>query len=134
MRIVRFRPGVELHRDGGSDIVLSFLGPFVPLSALRRRLIPVVPSDPRLVFQTVHTDDVATAFVRAIVDDSVRGAYNLAADPVIDAKTLAEVLNARPVPVPLSVMRLAVDVAYRARVQPTDAGWVDMSAAAPVMS
>src|SRR5206468_3392806 len=72
--------------------------------------------------------------VRAVVDDTARGAFNLAADPVLDAGTLARTLHARAVPTPFSVLRLTADMAYRTRVIPTDAGWLDMAASVPVMS
>ncbi|HZX55847.1 MAG TPA: NAD-dependent epimerase/dehydratase family protein, partial [Ilumatobacteraceae bacterium] len=134
LRTVRFRPALIFQAAAGSEIARYFLGPFVPLSLLRRRLLPTFPSFDRLVFQAVHTDDVAAAFVHAVVDAKVDGAFNLASDPVIDSAVLSRPLDARAVPVPLSVIRAASTVAYRLRLQPTDAGWVDMAAGAPVMS
>jgi nucleoside-diphosphate-sugar epimerase len=134
LRVVRFRPGLIFQRDAASEIARYFLGPYVPLSAIRRRLIPAVPSFPRLVFQAVHAEDVGQAFARAVVDESVSGAFNLAADPVFDADRLAETLHARGVPVPFRVLRAGADAAFRARLIPTDAGWLDMAAAVPVMS
>jgi len=44
------------------------------------------------------------------------------------------VLGARPVSVPVPVVRAAADLSWRARLQPTPPGWLDMGMAAPVMS
>lgn len=79
LRVVRFRPGLVFQRAAASEVARYFLGPFVPLSAMRRRLIPVIPSFDRLAFQCVHADDVGRAFARAVGDPAARGAYNLAA-------------------------------------------------------
>jgi nucleoside-diphosphate-sugar epimerase len=134
IRVVRFRPGLIFQRQAASEIARYFLGPFVPLSAIRRRFVPVLPSFPRLAFQAVHTEDVGAAFVRAVTDESVNGAYNLAADPVLEAAQLAEALQARRMSVPFSLLRAAGDAAFRARLIPAEAGWLDMAAAVPVMS
>jgi nucleoside-diphosphate-sugar epimerase len=134
LRIVRFRPGLIFQGDAGSEIARYFLGPFLPLSALHPKLLPVLPTFDRLTFQAVHTEDVARAFAAATLDESARGAYNLAAEPVLDSEQLARALRARPVPVPFSLLRIANDIAFRARLIPTDAGWLDLAAAVPVMS
>ncbi|HWA68034.1 MAG TPA: NAD-dependent epimerase/dehydratase family protein [Mycobacteriales bacterium] len=134
LRVVRFRPGLIFQRAAASEIARYFLGPYVPLSAVRRRLIPVVPAFPRLAFQAVHSDDVGAAFAKAVLDPTAVGAYNLAAEPVLDAAGLAAALHARPVPVPYAALRAAADAAFRLRLTPTDAGWLDMAAAVPVMS
>jgi UDP-glucose 4-epimerase len=68
--------------------------------------LPAVPSNDRLRVQAVHADDVADAYVRAALSD-VRGAFNIAADPVLDATAIAGLYRGRPVPVPLSVLRRA---------------------------
>jgi nucleoside-diphosphate-sugar epimerase len=82
----------------------------------------------------VHTADVAAAFVQATFDTNARGAYNLAAEPVLNARTLGNALGARPVPVPFTVLRAAADAAFRLRLIPTDAGWLDKAAAVPIMA
>jgi nucleoside-diphosphate-sugar epimerase len=133
-RIVRFRPGLVFQREAASEIARYFLGPYIPLSALRRRFIPVIPAFDRLVFQVVHADDLGRAMAMAVTDSSAQGAYNIAADPVLDARRLAATLHAKTVPVPLAALRGAADLAFRGRLIPIDAGWVDMAAAVPVMS
>ena len=95
--------------------------------------IPLVPDLPRLRFQAVHSDDVADAYRRAVHTD-VRGAFNIAADPVLDPRVLADTLGARRIPVPSAVTRAVLDLTWRTRLQPTPPGWMDMALAVPVMS
>jgi nucleoside-diphosphate-sugar epimerase len=52
---------------------------------------------------------------------------------VLDPDELARVLGARPVPVPAPVLRTLADLTWRARLQPTDPGWVDLGRGVPVM-
>jgi UDP-glucose 4-epimerase len=63
----------------------------------------------------------------------VRGAFNLAADPVLDGAAIARILAARPVPVPPALLRTAAAVSWRLRLQPTDPGWVDLVFSVPLM-
>lgn len=133
VRVVRLRPGLVLQRAAGSEIRRLFLGPFVPSGLMRRRFIPVVPSIPRLVFQAVHSSDVADAFRRAALSSDARGAFNIAGEPVIDADELGRVLGARPVPLPAGAVRALADVTWRLRLQPTDPGWLDLILGVPLM-
>jgi nucleoside-diphosphate-sugar epimerase len=132
LRIVRLRPGLIFKREAAPEIRRLFAGPLLPGSLLGR--VPVLPLPDRLVFQCVHTADVAEAYRLAVTDDGARGAYNIAADPVIDPPTLARVLGARLVKVPERPLRLGADLTYRARLQPAPPGWVDMGLAVPTMS
>jgi UDP-glucose 4-epimerase len=134
VRVVRMRPALIFQRDAASEIRRYFLGPLVPNALLRRALVPVVPRTERLVFQAVHADDVADAYRRVIAERDVRGAFNVAADPVLDPDELGRILGARPVPVPARVLRGAADLAFRAHLVPASAGWVDMALGVPVMS
>jgi nucleoside-diphosphate-sugar epimerase len=80
----------------------------------------------------VHADDVADAYRRAIVGDA-RGAFNVAADPVLDGDELGRLLGARPVPVPAAALRWGAAAAFQLRLTPTPPGWVDMALAIPLM-
>jgi nucleoside-diphosphate-sugar epimerase len=82
----------------------------------------------------VHADDVADAYRRAVVDPTARGAYNVAADPILDADVLADALGARKVPVPVSVARGAMATTWRLRLQPTPPGWLDLGLSVPIMA
>src|SRR3954469_21615564 len=83
VRVVRIRPGLVFKRAAASEIRRLFAGPLLPSFLLHPRLIPVVPTTPRLRFQAVHSHDVGEAF-RLALHAEVRGAFNLAAEPVID--------------------------------------------------
>ena len=132
MRVVRLRPGLIFKREAASGIRRLFAGPFLPSPLIRPGFIPIVPDLPRLRFQAVHSLDVGDAYRLALVRD-VRGAFNVAADPVLDPQRLGRLLGARPVPVRAGVLRAAASLTWRARLQPTPAGWLDMALAVPIM-
>jgi nucleoside-diphosphate-sugar epimerase len=132
VRVVRLRPGLIFQRGAASEIRRLFAGPFLPSRLVDPRWIPVVPRHPRLRFQAVHADDIADAYRRAIVGDA-RGAFNVAAEPVLDGEALGRLLHARPVPVPAPVLRGAAAAAFQLRLTPTPSGWVDMALAVPLM-
>lgn len=132
VRVVRLRPGLIFKRDAASGIRRLFAGPFLPTALLRPGLIPIVPRVPRLVFQAVHSLDVGEAYRLAATTD-VHGAFNIAAEPVLDPDELGRLLNARPVPVPAAALRLGADVTWRLRLQPSPPGWVDMALSVPLL-
>jgi nucleoside-diphosphate-sugar epimerase len=133
VRVVRLRPGLIFQREAASEIRRYFAGPLLPRALVRRGLIPIVPRHPRLRFQAVHTRDVADAYRLAVLDERARGAYNVAAEPVLDGPRLAELLHARAIPVPAAVLRTAADLTWRAHLQPTPPGWVDLALGVPIM-
>jgi nucleoside-diphosphate-sugar epimerase len=92
-----------------------------------------VPDVPRLAVQAVHSLDVGEAYRLAALEPHARGAYNVAADPVLDVAELARLLGARPVPVPARALRAAADAAWRLRLTPTPAGWLDLALGVPLM-
>jgi nucleoside-diphosphate-sugar epimerase len=131
---VRLRPGLIFKREAATEIRRLFAGPFLPNPLVRTSLIPVVPRIARLRFQAVHSHDVADAYRLAIVRDDARGAYNVAAEPVLDPDELGRLLGARPVPVPPALLRIGADLTWKLRLQPTPKGWVDMGLGVPIMS
>jgi nucleoside-diphosphate-sugar epimerase len=132
IRVVRLRPGLIFKGDAASGIRRLFAGPLLPTPLLRRRLIPIVPAIERLRFQGVHSLDVGEAYRLALTSDE-RGAFNIAAEPVLDPAELGRLLGARPVPVPPNALRTVVDVSWRLRLQPTPAGWLDLALGVPLM-
>jgi nucleoside-diphosphate-sugar epimerase len=132
VRVVRLRPGLIFKRDAASEIRRLFAGPFLPTPLLRPGLIPFVPRVPRLVFQAVHSLDAGEAYRLAATRD-VRGAFNIAADPVLDPDELGRLLGARPVPLPAAALRMGADLTWRLRLQPSSPGWVDMALAVPLL-
>ena len=132
MRVVRLRPGLIFKGEAASGIRRLFAGPLLPTPLLRRRLIPIVPALERLRFQAVHSFDVGEAYHLAVTRD-VRGAFNVAAEPVLDPPELGRLLDARPVRVPERALRAAVDVSWKLRLQPTPPGWIDLALGVPIM-
>jgi nucleoside-diphosphate-sugar epimerase len=132
LRVVRLRPALIFQRDAASEIRRLFVGPFLPPVVADRRFIPVVPDHPRLRVQAVHADDIGEAYRLAVVRD-VRGAFNIAAEPVLDPPELGRLLGARPVRVPASVLRGLAAATWRLRLQPTPPGWVDLGLGVPLM-
>jgi nucleoside-diphosphate-sugar epimerase len=133
LRSVRLRPGLIFKREAGPEVRRLFGGPLVPTWLLRPGLLPVLPLPDRLVLQAVHGDDVGQAYRLAALSDDARGAFNVAADPVLDPATIARTLGARRVRVPEKPLRALADAAWRAHLQPSPPGWLDMGLAVPVM-
>lgn len=133
LRVVRVRPALIFKRDAASGIQRLFAGPLLPAAVVRPSRIPAVPDIPGLRFQAVHCDDVAEAY-RLIAVGRASGAFNLAADPVLDPAVMAEALGARRVPVPAGLARGLVDASWRLRLQPTPPGWLDMALSVPLMA
>jgi UDP-glucose 4-epimerase len=132
VRSVRLRKALVFKREAATEIRRYFAGPFLPGKLLRRPLIPVVPDVEGLRFQAVHSHDVGYAYRLALVSE-VSGAFNIAANPVLDPKELADLLHARTVPVPAGVLRAAATATWRLRLQPSPPGWIDMALGVPLM-
>lgn len=133
IRVVRLRPGLVFKREAASQIRRLFVGPFLPNPLVRRSLVPLVPALDRLRFQAVHTEDLADAYRLALVREEARGAYNIAADPVLDPTTLSAALGAARVPFPAPALRAAAALTFKLRLQPTEPGWLDLALGAPIM-
>jgi nucleoside-diphosphate-sugar epimerase len=132
IRVVRLRPGLIFKSQAASGIRRLFAGPLLPSALVRRGLIPVVPAMDRLRFQAVHSLDVGEAYHRAVVSDA-RGAFNIAAEPVLDPRKLGELLGARPAPVSPRVLRGLMRASWKLRLQPSPPGWLDMALGVPLM-
>ncbi|WP_327267473.1 NAD-dependent epimerase/dehydratase family protein [Streptomyces sp. NBC_01218] len=117
VRVVRMRPGFLFKETAAPEQRRIFAGRYVPGQLLRPDLLPFVPDLEGLRFQVLHTDDAAEAYRLAALRD-VRGAFNLAADPVIDAPKLAELLGCRVVRVPRALVRAAVAATWRVHAVP----------------
>jgi nucleoside-diphosphate-sugar epimerase len=131
--VSRIRPTLVLQRNAASEIASLFLGPLVPIRAVRliRGRLPVLPLPRGLKVQFVHADDVADALVR-IVSRRASGAFNLAAD-VLGPRELADVFGARPLEMSPQVFRGLVTAAFRVHAIPTSPGWFDQLVEAPLL-
>jgi nucleoside-diphosphate-sugar epimerase len=132
LRVTRLRKGLVFQRDAGAEIVRYFLGPLVPVSLLRRGRLPVVPANPRLRVQVVHADDAAQAYLLAARAEAT-GTFNVVTGPVLDGPLLAAEFGGRAVAVPVPALRALAAAAWRARLQPTDPGWIDLAASVPLL-
>lgn len=83
VRTVRLRPSLIFKGEAASGIRRLFIGPFLPNKAVRPGLLPVLPYPRGLRLQAVHADDVGEAY-RLAVTEPVQGAFNIAAEPVLD--------------------------------------------------
>ena len=133
VRVARLRPGLIFKRDAASGIRRLFAGPLLPPPLVRRELIAVVPDVPRLRFQAVHSLDVGDAYRRVLLADDARGAYNVAADPVLDPAELARLLGAKRLPLRGGMLRAAADLSWRLRLQPSPPGWIDLALGVPLL-
>jgi nucleoside-diphosphate-sugar epimerase len=132
VRVVRLRPGLIFKREAAAEIRRYFAGPFLPGSLLKPGLLPALPLPAGLAVQAVHTDDVAEAY-RLAVMGTARGAFNIAAEPVLDAREIGSLLGTRVVAVSPALVRVAVKLSWLLRLQPIPPGWLDMGLAAPIM-
>ncbi|MGP3998850.1 NAD-dependent epimerase/dehydratase family protein [Streptomyces sp. 8N706] len=132
IRVVRMRPGIVVMGESAAEQRRIFAGPFVPDRAWGPVRLPFVPDVPGLRFQAVHTDDVADAFCQAVIGP-VHGAFNLAAEPTVDARLLARLTGTRAVPMPDWPLRAAARAAWRLRLIPAPAQLLDAVLEFPLM-
>ena len=130
--VVRLRPAITTKRESASEQRRLFAGPLLPRWLLRPGWIPFVPDVPGLALQLVHADDVGDAYRRAVTSEAL-GAFNVAADPVLDPAGMARALGTRTLKVPERLLRGAARASWLARLQPTSPDWVDLALGAPVL-
>ena len=131
--VSRLRPALTFSGGAGSEVGRYFLGGVLARFVPRKPWLPLLPIPKELVFQAVHAADVADAYWR-VLKTRAGGAFNIAAEPVLDPNALGWVFNTRRLfPLPLPVLRAVVEVSWRLRLQATDGGWIDMAAGAPIM-
>lgn len=132
-RLSIVRPSLVVQPEAASEIARYFLGPFVPASVVRPALLRLAPWPRGLTLQLVHADDVADALAR-ILDQKAVGAFNLAAAPVLDRDQVRRSFGGIGPPAPLALLRSVAAATWRLRLQPTDAGWLDLAAAVPLLT
>ncbi|ATE54131.1 NAD-dependent epimerase/dehydratase family protein [Actinosynnema pretiosum] len=129
--VARVRPSLILQPDAAAEIHRYFLGLLVPPALFRLRL-PVLPLPRRLSVQFTHADDVAEALL-LVLRERFTGALNVAAEPVVGPAELAAAVGARHVPISANVLRALAKGTWKARLQPTAPGWVDLALASPLL-
>src|ERR687889_1186163 len=124
VRVVRMRQGLTFKREAAQGVRRLFGGPFFPSVLARPGLINLVPEIEGLRSQVVHSLDVGEAYRLALLRE-VSGAFNLAAEPVLDADEIANILNARTFPLPGRIARVGAGLSWSLRLQPVPPGWLD---------
>lgn len=132
IRVVRLRPGFIFQRSAASEQRRIFAGPLVPGRLVRPGVVPVVPDLPGLRFQVLHADDAARAYRLAVLRP-VRGAFNIAADPVVDPRLLADLLEARAVRLPAAAATAALKALWQLHAIPVPPGLLRTVLRVPVM-
>lgn len=133
VRVVRLRPAIIFQRDAAQEIRRYFLGPFWPSPLIRPGWMPIAPVPRAMRFQVVHANDIAEAYRLALLRPDAHGAYNVAAGPVITPRRLASLLGGLPLPIPQTVLRALASVTWKAHLQPSPPGWVDLGVQSPLM-
>jgi nucleoside-diphosphate-sugar epimerase len=132
VRVVRMRPAFLFKRESASEQRRIFGGRFLPGPLARPELLPFLPDIPGLRVQALHTDDAARAYVLALAGEA-RGAFNLAAEPPVDAELLGEMLGTRPVRLPRAAARRAVAAAWGLHLLPASPHLFDAVLRLPLM-
>ncbi len=132
VRVVRMRPAFLFKEESASEQRRLFGGRFLPGPLIRPDLLPVLPDIPGLRVQALHTEDAAEAYRLALHGD-VRGAFNLAAEPPVDAAVLGEMLGARPVRLPRVAARSALAAAWGLHLVPASPHLFDAVLRLPLM-
>ena len=127
---MRFRPGFLFKRSAASEQRRIFAGALVP--GVVARGTPVLPYPRGLRFQVLHSDDAAEACRRALTTD-VRGAFNLAADPVVTGELLADVMGAKLVEISPKLVRAGMATAWHFRAAPAEPALFDLVMALPLL-
>ncbi|SDG46411.1 Nucleoside-diphosphate-sugar epimerase [Lentzea fradiae] len=105
------------------------LSPFLPPKLLPYLPIPLWDG---LRLQLVHSDDVARA-IAEIVHRKALGAFNLAAEPVLTAPMIADIVGAGRLSVPYSLVEKLAGATAKLRLQPLTPEWVKMADQAPLV-
>ncbi len=131
--VTRLRPALIFQAEAASQIQRYFLAGWVPVQLLRAGRPPVLPLPRGIRIQAVHADDVARAYVRAVLTRAP-GAFNICADDVLGPQELADVVDhGRYVELPPALFRTGVFVGHKLRILAADEGWLDLGMLVPVM-
>ena len=130
---MRLRPGLIFKARGRLRDPAPVRRAAAADALLRRRLIPIVPAmrAPALSGACTRSTSATPTGWRSTRD--VRGAFNVAAEPVLDPPELGRLLDARPCRCRRACCAAVVDASWKLRLQPTPPGWLDMALGVPLM-
>lgn len=132
-RVVRIRPAFVFQRSAATAQRRLFGGPLLPGRLLDPRVMAVVPVPKGLKAQAVQSGDLARAIATAAERD-VSGAFNIAADDVLDRDALAEVFSAKVLDVPAGLARRVLSTAWNLHLAPAPGDLFDAFMRIPIMS
>jgi nucleoside-diphosphate-sugar epimerase len=132
VRVARLRPALIFKHGAATEIRRLFIGPLLPNPLVRREFLPAFPYPRGLHTQVVHSSDVGEAY-RLAATRPVSGAFNLAADPVLDVRSVERMLKARAIELSPALVRAVAAASWKLRIQPTSPGWLDMGMLTPIM-
>ncbi|HEU5271445.1 MAG TPA: NAD-dependent epimerase/dehydratase family protein [Jatrophihabitans sp.] len=130
--VTRMRPGLILQAAAASEISRYFLPRPVPTTLLHPAMLRLVPFPAGIAVQFVHARDVARA-VLLVLRERAGGAFNVAAEPVVDRQSWRAMFGGVAPPIPIPVLRGLVHSSWAAHLQPVDPGWIDLAASVPVL-
>jgi nucleoside-diphosphate-sugar epimerase len=127
-----FRPTIVAGPDAPlliDNIPYTQLSDRLPAGVLRLLdgvaiLKPVLP-DSGIPFQIVHHDDVAAAFVAAVLGKGEPGVYNLAGPGKLTMRDLADELGWYSIPIPELALDAAAEIVSRLSFLPAEAQWIN---------
>ncbi len=132
VRVVRVRSAFVFQVPAAPEQRRIFAGPFLPGKLVASGRLPVLPVPRGLRFQTVHAADLARVYNAAVVRP-VRGAFNVASDPIVRPDDLGRLLDARVVELPRKVTGVGLAGAFRLRLAPAEPGLLSLFLSLPVM-
>ncbi|WP_063127834.1 NAD-dependent epimerase/dehydratase family protein [Nocardia fusca] len=124
-QVARIRPCAVVQGDSAAELSGWLFGSLLPRSLIGRRWTPV-PLWKHLRLQLVHADDVASA-LQAILEQRAAGAFNLAADPTMSARMLAETFGGFRAPVSRTVLAAGAAAGWRLGLLPLHPAWLDLA-------
>ena len=127
------RPAFTFQHRASVQQRRLFVGPLLPVRLMKPGRLPVVPDPGGLRFQALHAADAAAAYAQAVLRP-VTGAFNLAADPVLDVPAVADLLHSRTTSVPIGLARTALAAAFHAQLAPAAPDLFELLLHAPMMS
>ena len=132
VRLVRIRSGFALSAESVPSLRDTYDRGATALIGRALARASVLPDVPGFHLTVVHTEDVAEAYRLALLG-SVIGAYNIAAEPLVDGSLLAEILGRRHVVVPLGPARRLFTLGSRLRLHGIEPGWLDIALDSPAL-
>ena len=132
LRVARLRPAFIFKRESASEQRRLFAGPLLPSAIARPGSLPALPGLTGLRFQVLHAADAAEGYRLAALRP-VSGPFNLAAEPVIDAQGLADLLGAMVVRMPRWPVRAALAAAWSLHLVPAPPHLFDAVLRLPIM-